>query len=154
MQYYLDKLRFKYDWTEEMTADSLGNPARDDYETQQMDEHFSAYIKSCGYHYSWLNNLFVCFLIACTLLFIWLVLLLKDFLMRRYWHKKSTNERFMTNFSLRFVYEIIFEVILCTILYMSMAGHTEISGATALTIFGSLAVIAMFAVLVFCLSRT
>ena len=149
MQNFLDKLRLKFDWTDEMTEDSVGSPAQLDYEAMQKDEYFSVYIKSCGYHYNWLNNLFIFILIACLIFAVWLLLLLKDYLMRKCMNKKSTNEAFMANFSLRFLYEIIFEICLCTILYLSLTENTS----TAVLAICIITVIAIFVSLIFCLSR-
>ena len=81
-----------------MTEDSVGSAARDDYEALQMDEYFSVHIKDCHYHYSWLNNLFIFLCIATLICLIWCLLLLKDFIMRRFLNKKSMSEAFMANF--------------------------------------------------------
>ena len=86
---FLDKLRLKFDWTDQMTEESVGSPAQTDYEVIQKDEYFSVYIKSCGYHYNWLNNLFIFICIAVLIFVVWLLLLLKDFLMRKCLKKKS-----------------------------------------------------------------
>ena len=146
---FLDKLRLKFDWSEELTESNVGSPARDDYEALQKDEYFSVHIKDCGYHYSWLNNLFVFICIAGLIFLVWLLLLLKDCIMRRCMNKKSTNEAFMANFSLRFLYEVVFEICLATVIYLSL---TDNSNALVLSIC-IVTILAIFASLVFCLSR-
>ena len=145
----LDKLRFKYDWSEEMTEESVGSSALSDSEVLKSSDTYSEHIKNCGYHYNWLNNLFIPICIACFIFVIWLLLLLKDYIMRRFMNKTSRNESFMANFSLRFLYEVIFEICFCTVLYLSFTKEAN-SVVLAICIVTAIAICAS---LIFCLSR-
>jgi len=147
---FLNKFRLKFDWTEEMIDGSVGSPGKEDYDAQQESDYFSEHIKSCGYHYSWFNNLFIIFFTTCLIFVIWLIVLVKDCLSKRVLGRKSKNERFMANFCLRFFYEVIFEICLCTVIYLSFAQK-----ANSIVLFLCIiTVITILLSLFFCLSRS
>lgn len=145
----LNKLRLKSDWTDELATETIGDPAQSDYEVAQESVYFSQHIKSCGYHYNWLNNLFIVLLVSCLIFLVWLCLMLKDYIVRRYFKRDHRHEAFMANFSIRFMYEVVFEICLASILYLTLANKAN-SFVLFLCI---ITVLAILASLIFCLSR-
>lgn len=96
---YLKKLRLHFDWTNEYAESVVGSPAEQDYDVIEQNTFYTAQIKDCGYHYSFLNNLFAIICIALVIMAVWLLLLLKDCAFRACSKKQHRmREPFLTNF--------------------------------------------------------
>ena len=94
-------------------------------------------------------------LLLCIILFVWLLTLAKDYLLARYAKNGGTNGRrtpgepFCTNFKLRFLYEVSFEIVLCILVYLSYTRSRLSSFAFVVSI---LALLGLAAALLFCMS--
>lgn len=96
---YLTKLRLHFDWTNELADSMLGSPAAQDYDVIEQNTFYTTQIKDCGYHYSFLSNLFAMICISLLIMAVWLLLLCKDCAFRTFSKKqRSKNEPFLTNF--------------------------------------------------------
>ena len=147
---FLDWLRLNFAWNEELTAHIIGSPERTDYEVTQDSEIYTAHLHSCGYHFSMASNMFLFLMIACSIAMVWLVCLAIDCIGG--WSKEGSSKgAFMANFMLRFLYELVFEFCLCSILYMSYTSEASTQGFVYFVCVGC--VIAMIASLIFCMSR-
>lgn len=83
---------------------------------------------------------------------IWLLLFLKD-LFLKYVLKKPTGraEPFMINFKLRFLYEVLFEICLCAVIYLSYTDFGKTTTGLIFTI-SLLAIVFLFSCMCFCFS--
>jgi len=119
---------------------------------QSEDGFYTTQIKDCGYHHSFVANLFVVLALTSLMLFIWILILLKDWVCRG----KSPDKRqrrktspFCANFKLRFLYEVSFEICLCTIIYLS---HKEQKSFGIIFVVSVLFAVGLATFLIFCLS--
>ena len=59
---------------------------------------------------------------TCILLLVWLILFLKDLVLKFVLRRQPPSRRaepYMMNFKLRFLYEVLFEIFLCAMIYLS-----------------------------------
>ena len=124
---YLSIVRFKLDsfdaYFEALARDSgLLN-----YEMIASEEkaEFSYLLNDCGYKFSFSRNLIFVMSLACVLLTLVAIFGIIDFVKARNGGSSSYSEyrrtAFMTNFSLRFVYEFFFEICLCLLIHSAVA---------------------------------
>ena len=154
---YLRKLRLHFDWSVSLTDSIIGSVERADYNTLTDPENsfYTSQIKDSGYHSSFLANLFLVILVAGIIFVVWLLAIVKDWCYRVVASskkpRKNRSEPFWTNFELRFLYEITFEICLCSILYLAIYD----SGAdTSVIIFAItlISIIGIAMLLLFCFS--
>ena len=98
-------------------------------------------MQESGYHYSFLNNIFIFFMMGGVILLSWAIMLCVNY------RRPRKLNAFMTNFQLRFLYELVFEITLCAVLYLT---YTKVSITFGICV---LCVIGLSVCLLFCLSR-
>ena len=149
----LQKLRLHFLWTKEIQEQIIGSYDRDDYNILINDENSSFYtpqIKDCGYHNSLLANMFPFMFIGALIVALWLFSILRD--CRHGCATKQRIEPFFTNFKLRFLYEVSFEVCLCTVLYLAYAknGEHETGFIVSLVVLGLVLFLILFCMMLGC----
>ena len=80
---------------------------------------YTTVIHACGYSLSLWQNMFAIFILLGLVLLAWTLVAISDRLANVYnWYKKK-YEPLMNNFTVRFLYEVFFEVILCVIISLT-----------------------------------
>ena len=82
-------------------------------------EYYSSLVFTCGYSFSFLPNLILILSLFSVILLIWLLLLGRDLFQRSKRDRNSSEEPWMTNFCVRFLYEVFFELSLCIMINIS-----------------------------------
>ena len=124
---YLNILRLHFWSLTKWLQEQVGASKEHDYAMVQKEEygaeHYTELVFSCGYSFNLLPNLILVFFLFACIVLVWLLVLLCD-LWRKYNDRKQREngqrsrerrelEPWMTNFGVRFLYEVFFEICLC-----------------------------------------
>ena len=94
------------------------------------DSQFTYLLNDCGYKFAFYRNLILFIVLSTCFLVILAILVILDFIKSRSApSKRYSNYRrafWMTNFTLRFVYEFFFEICLCLLIHVSVAHEGDI----------------------------
>ena len=97
-----------------------------------QDSNYSYLLNDCGYKHTFSRNLVIFIAIFVLLVLGMAGLYIYDFVMRKRYksvrtsHVKYWHLAWMANFSLRFLYEIFFEVFLCLLIHVSIGNPHDV----------------------------
>ena len=90
--------------------------------------YYTTLVYSCGYSYSFLPNLILCLVLLGLLSLVWLFLWIRKYyrsMRNAQGHRREEGrltEAWLMNFTVRFLYEIYFEICLCFMINVSYQG--------------------------------
>ena len=95
--------------------------------------YYTTLVHACGYSYRFLPNLILTLFLALIMLLIWLILFVTDKARARQRQRDGQNagrnvsrkEPYLTNFAIRFLYEVFFELCLCIMINLSYSDAQE-----------------------------
>ena len=131
---YLNVLRLHTFALNVWLQEQVGNSKAEDSALVLADEprYYTSLVHQAGYSFSFLPNLILIFCLFGLVFLIWMVATCRDHMMNGFAGKKRAWEPYLTNFLVRFFYEIFFEVILCLIINVSSTDF-DASGSSSFT---------------------
>ena len=101
---------------------------------EEHDEYYNELIHQCGYSINLMHNLALILFLIGVFLSVWFILACKDFIC---FCGRRKDEALFFNFTVRFLYEMFFEVCLC--LMISFSSAKFLADETKVTLFVSIA---------------
>ena len=97
----------------------------EDYLAVQNTEasYFNELVKACGYHVSLVRNLLLVAFMLALIVLVWIISIVRDKIIKK--SNKRKREPFWSNFMLRFVYEVFFQLVIGVTIFLAASADSS-----------------------------